>query len=131
MSGELLLPGGDVAGGPRISTLKERETGERGQPVHQLIQESRVTGLWCGLPPLPVVPVAAHGCGCVGADGEPCLGEIALLQIAGSALAPITDAACTDPAQFRSSLAQTNWTSAGVSGALPGAPSGTISSHSN
>ena len=46
------------------ATLKERDAGERGQPVHQLVLESRVTGLCCGRLSLPVVPVAAaHGCG--------------------------------------------------------------------
>src|SRR6185312_15228868 len=46
--------------------------------------ESRVTSLCCGRLPLPVVPVAAaHGGGGVIADGEPCLREIAHLQIAG------------------------------------------------
>src|SRR6266702_1137735 len=76
-------------GSPRVwldatATLRERDAGERGQPVHQLVLESRVTGLCCGRLSLPVVPVAAaHGCGGVTADGEPCLGEIAHLQIAG------------------------------------------------
>src|SRR6185437_8874536 len=76
-------------GSPRIwldatAALKERDAGERGQPVHQLVLESRVTSLCCGRLPLPVVPVAAaHGGGRVIADGEPCLREIAQLQIAG------------------------------------------------
>ena len=61
-----------------------RDAGERGQPVHQLVLESRVAGLWCGRLSLPVVPVAAaHGRGGVVADGESCLREIAHLQIAG------------------------------------------------
>ena len=64
--------------------LKERDAGERGQPVHQLVLESRVPGLCCGDLSLPVVPVAAaHGGGCVAADGEPCLRAIAHLQVAG------------------------------------------------
>src|SRR5258707_10673582 len=76
-------------GSPRIwldatATLKERDAGERGQPVHQLVLESRVTNSCGGRLSLPVVPVAAaRGCGGVVADGEPCLGEIARLQIAG------------------------------------------------
>src|SRR5258707_7272479 len=76
-------------GSPRIwldatATLKERDAGERGQPVHQLVLESRVTNSCGGRLSLPVVPVAAaHGCGGVIADGEPCLREIAHLQIAG------------------------------------------------
>src|SRR5260370_470696 len=71
----------DLAG---RKALKERDTGERGQPVHQLVLESRVTGSCGGRLSLPVVPVAAaHGCGGVIADGEPCLREIADLQIAG------------------------------------------------
>jgi hypothetical protein len=37
---------------------------------------------------LPVVPVAADGCSGVIADGEPCLREIAHLQIAGCGAAP-------------------------------------------
>src|SRR5215831_13989093 len=66
------------------AALQERDAGERGQPVHQLVLESRVAGLWRGRLPLPVVPVAAaHGCGCVVADGEPCLREITHLQIVG------------------------------------------------
>src|SRR5215467_15972278 len=66
------------------AALQERDAGERGQPVHQLVLESRVTGLWCGCLPLPVVPVATgHGGGCGVADGEPCLGEVAHLQVAG------------------------------------------------
>src|SRR5690348_9317872 len=82
-------PGAWAEGSPRIwldatATLQESETGERGQPVHQLVLESRVTGLWCGLLSLPVVPVAAaHGCGWVVADGEPCLREVSLFQVAG------------------------------------------------
>ena len=56
----------------------ESDAGERGQPVHQLVLESRVASLWCRRVPLPVIPVAAtHARGCVVADGEPCLGEIA------------------------------------------------------
>src|SRR5690348_895811 len=84
-----LWPGTPGLGLPGIwldatATLKERDTGERGQPVHQLVLESRVAGLWCGRLSLPVVPVAAaHGCGGVVADGEPCLREMAHLQIAG------------------------------------------------
>jgi len=63
------------------ATLKERDAGERGQPVHQLVLESRVTSLCCGRLSLPVVPVtAAHGCGGVIAGGEPCLREIALIS---------------------------------------------------
>src|SRR5215468_6464131 len=66
------------------AALQERDAGERGQPVHQLVLESRVAGLWCGRLPLPVVPVAAaHGRGCVVADGEPCLCEMTHLQIVG------------------------------------------------
>src|SRR5260370_4408636 len=74
---------------PRIwldatAALKERDTGERGQPVHQLVLESRVTGFCCGRLPLPVVPVAAaNGCGCVVADGEPGLREVSQLQVTG------------------------------------------------
>ena len=46
--------------------LEERDTGERGQPVYQLVLERRVAGLCCGYLSLPVVPVAAaHGCGAV------------------------------------------------------------------
>src|SRR5258706_15539264 len=75
-------PGGLL--GSATATLKERDAGERGQPVHQLVLESWVTSLCCGRLSLPVVPVAAaHGCGGVIADGEPCLREIAHLQIAG------------------------------------------------
>src|SRR5438477_9537080 len=76
-------------GSPRIrfdatATLRQSDTGERGQPVHQLVLESRVTSLWCGRLPLPVVPVAAaHGCGCVAADGQPCLRAVSLLQVVG------------------------------------------------
>src|SRR6266516_1158889 len=77
--GEDLLEYEPRAGGrPRIwlgatASLKERDTGERGQPVHQLVLESRVASLWCGRLPLPVVPIAAaHGCGHVVTDGEPC-----------------------------------------------------------
>src|ERR1700760_2352640 len=52
--------------------------------MHQLVLESRVTGLWCGCLLLPVVPVAAaYGRGCVVADGQPCLREVAHLQITG------------------------------------------------
>src|SRR6266702_3082025 len=80
----LRAPGGF----PRIwldaaAPLKESDTGERGQPVHQLVLESRVTGLWCGRLPLPVVPVAAHGGGRVVADGEPYLRAVSLLQVVG------------------------------------------------
>src|SRR5215469_16422270 len=64
------------------AALKERDTGERGQPVHQPVLKSRVASLWRGRLPLPVVPVAAaHGCGCVVADGEPCLRAVSLLQV--------------------------------------------------
>src|SRR4029077_922508 len=64
--------------------LGERDTGERGQAVHELVLESRITGLWCGLLPLPVVPVAAaHRCRCVVADGQPCLREVSHLQVVG------------------------------------------------
>src|SRR5580692_2637451 len=89
-----LLGPGPGPGPPRIwldatATLKQRDTGERGQPVNQLVLESRVTGLCCGRLSLPVVPVAAaRGCGGVIADREPCLGEIALLQVAGCCGAP-------------------------------------------
>ncbi len=78
-----------LSGSPRIwldatAALKERDTGERGQPVHQLVLESRVTGFCCGRLPLPVVPVAAaDGCGCVVADGEPGLREVSQLQVTG------------------------------------------------
>src|SRR5215469_3267229 len=64
--------------------LEEREAGEGGQPFDQLVLECRVTGFWRRILSLPVVPVAAaHGCGRVVADGEPCLGEIAHFQIVG------------------------------------------------
>jgi len=52
----------DLAG---RKALKERDTGERGQPVHQLVLESRVTGS-CGGPPLTVAAAslltASHVC---------------------------------------------------------------------
>jgi predicted ester cyclase len=70
-----LWPGTWAGGSPRIwldatATLKERDTGECGQPVHQLVLEGRVTDLCCGRLSLPVVPVAAaHGCGAVVAEG--------------------------------------------------------------
>src|SRR5258708_7253610 len=64
--------------------LEERDAGERGQPVHQLVLEGRVAGFLCGRLPLPVIPVtAAHGGGCVVADGQPLLGEVAHLQVVG------------------------------------------------
>src|SRR5258706_5682194 len=64
--------------------LEERDAGERGQPVHQLVLEGRVAGFLCGRLPLPVIPVtAAHGGGCVVADGQPRLGEVAHLQVVG------------------------------------------------
>jgi len=68
--------GWDARGFPRIwldaRALKERDAGKRGQPVYQLVLESRVTGLRCGCLSLPVVPVtAAHGRGCVVANGQP------------------------------------------------------------
>src|SRR5712692_4730613 len=81
--------GPGLRGSPRIwldatAALEERDTGERGQPVHQLVLESQITGLWRGRLSLPVVPVAAaHRCGCAVADGEPCLREIAHLQVVG------------------------------------------------
>src|SRR5690242_6547429 len=63
------------SGWARPRRLKERDAGERGQPVYQLVLESGVAGLCRGRLPLPVVPVAAtHGGGWVGADGEPGLG---------------------------------------------------------
>src|SRR5260370_3523272 len=72
------LPG---SGWDATATLKERDTGERGQPVRQLVLESRVTGLWCGHLSLPVGAVAAaHRRGRVVADGQPCLRDIAHLQ---------------------------------------------------
>ncbi len=72
----------DLAG--RNRGAKERDTGERGQPVHQLVLESRVTGFCCGRVPLPVIPVAAaDGCGCVVADGEPGLRQGSQLQVTG------------------------------------------------
>src|SRR5262249_52410187 len=65
------------------AALEERDAGERGQPVDQLVLESRVTGLWRRLLELPGVPVAtAHRCGCVVPDGEPCPGGASLFQVA-------------------------------------------------
>src|SRR6516225_1785416 len=70
----------------QTATLGQSHTGERRQAVHQLILESRVASLRCGRLPLPVVPVAAaHGGGRVIADGQPRLGAISLLQVAGRA----------------------------------------------
>src|SRR5258706_15853422 len=46
--------------------------------------KARVAGFLCGRLPLPVIPVtAAHGGGCVVADGQPRLGEVAHLQVVG------------------------------------------------
>src|SRR5215470_16138291 len=67
----------------QAATLKQSDTGERGQPAHQQVLESRVASLWCGRLPLPVVPVAAaHGGSYVVADGQPRLSAGSLLQIA-------------------------------------------------
>jgi hypothetical protein len=83
---------GALGGFPRISLdaaapLKESDTGERGQPVHQLVLESRVASLWCRRLPLLVVPVAAaHGGGRVVADGQPGLRAIPQLQVVGAPL---------------------------------------------
>ena len=84
-----------------IWPLEERDAGERGQPVYELVLESRVTGLWCGCLALPVVPVAAaHGCGCVVADGEPCLGEISHPHVAVAAGPPILVGTQSSPGLF-------------------------------
>src|SRR6266550_5899790 len=73
-----------AARAPATAMLDERDAGERGQPVHQLVLEGRVAGLRRGHLPLPVVPVAAaHGGGRVVADGEPRLREVSHLQIVG------------------------------------------------
>jgi hypothetical protein len=41
-------PGSSRIGLDATATLEERDAGERGRPVYQLVLESRVTGLWCG-----------------------------------------------------------------------------------
>src|SRR5260221_55824 len=65
--------------------LEELDTGERGQPVHQLVLEGWIAGLWRWRLPLLVVPVtAAHGGGRVVADREPRLGARARLEVTGS-----------------------------------------------
>src|SRR5260370_2216547 len=52
--------------------LQERDAGERGQPVHQLVLERRVTGLRGGRLPLPgVLVAAAHGGGGGGGGRQP------------------------------------------------------------
>src|SRR5258707_6847436 len=64
--------------------LEELDTGERGQPVHQLVLEGWIAGLWRWRLPLLVVPVtAAHGGGRVVADREPRLGARARLEVTG------------------------------------------------
>ena len=73
-----------------IGVTKERDAGKRGQAVHQLVLESWVASLCCGRLSLPALPAAtAHGCDGDIADGEPCLREIAHLQIAGGRGAPL------------------------------------------
>jgi hypothetical protein len=43
------------------ATPKERDAGERGQQVHELVLERRVTGMRRGRLPLPVIPVPSGG----------------------------------------------------------------------
>jgi hypothetical protein len=64
-------PGGSSDLAEATATLKERDAGERGQAVHQLVLESWVTSLCCGRLSLPVVPVEARDNSSVGGVRAP------------------------------------------------------------